>query len=116
MHGGTQMVADRRRSGWEIDALPTPFRSLRTDGSARRVIRTLRRECLDHALVYDERHLQDVLQEYVAYHNTDRPHRSLGLVPPLPVALPLRAPPGPPGRIVARPVLCGLHHLYHRAA
>ena len=67
-------------------------------------------------LVLDGRHLQRVLQEYVAYYNSDRPHRSLGLVPPLPGAPPLRAPPGPPRRIVARPVLGGLHHVYNRAA
>ena len=63
----------------------------------------------------NERHLLRVLQEYVAYYNTDRPHRSLGLVPPLPSAPP-RAPTGPPGRVVARPVLGGLHHVYRRAA
>ena len=73
-------------------------------------------KCLDHVLVLDERHLQRVLQEYVAYYNTDRPHRSLGLRPPLPGAPPLRAPSGPPGRVVARPVLGGLHHVYHWAA
>jgi putative transposase len=99
-----------------IDTLLTPFRAPRANAIAERVIRTLRTECLDHVLVFDERHLQRVLQEYVAYYNTDRPHRSLGLRPPLPGAPPLRAPSGSPGRVVARPVLGGLHHVYHRAA
>jgi len=57
-----------------------------------------------------------VLQEYVAYYNTQRPHRSLGLVAPLPNAPPLGATGAAPGRIVARPVLGGLHHVYERAA
>ena len=73
-------------------------------------------EVLEHVLVLNERHRQRVLQEYVASYNTDRPHRSLGLVPPHPGAPPLWAPNGPPAWIVARPVLGGLHHAYRRAA
>jgi putative transposase len=85
-----------------IDALPTPFRAPRANAIAERVVRTLRQECLDHVLVLNERHLEAVLQEYVAYYNTQRPHRSLGLVAPLPNAPPLRATGAAPGRIVAR--------------
>ncbi len=66
--------------------------------------------------MFDERHLQRVLKEYVAYYNSDRPHRNLGLVPPLTGASPLRAANGPPVRVFARPVLGGLHHVYRRAA
>ena len=90
--------------------------TLETNAIAERVIRTLRQECLDHVLAFNERHLQRVLQEYAAFYNTERPHRGLGLVPPLPGAPALRAPTGPPGRVIARPVLGGLHHAYQRAA
>jgi putative transposase len=83
---------------------------------AERVIRTLRQECLDHVLIVVERHLQAVLQEYVAFYNTERPHRSLALEPPLLGGTARLAPPGPLGRVVARPVLGGLHHAYQRAA
>jgi hypothetical protein len=99
-----------------IAALLTPFRAPRADAIAERVVRTLRRECLDHVLVLNERHLGAVLAECVAYDNTQHPHRSLGLVPPLPDARPLRATGAAPGWIVARPVLGGLHHVYQRAA
>jgi transposase InsO family protein len=51
-----------------------------------------------------------VLREYTTYYNTARPHRSLGLIPPL---LGERNLTGP---IRARPVLGGLHHAYERAA
>jgi hypothetical protein len=55
-----------------------------------------------------------VLDEYVAYFNAWRPHRGLGQ----------RAPCGsapPPisnaaGKIIGRPVLGGLHHVYQHAA
>jgi hypothetical protein len=67
-------------------------------------------------LVLNERHLELVLQEYLTYYNSARPHRSLGLVPPLPGPAPSRASNAPPGRIVARPILGGLHHVYQRAA
>jgi hypothetical protein len=64
----------------------------------------------------NERQRRAVLAEYVAYYNADRPHRSLALAPPL-LRRPARpAPTGPLGRVVARPVLGGLHHVYQRAA
>jgi putative transposase len=106
----------RRAEALGIRTLLTPFRAPRANAIAERVIRTLRTECLDHVLVLHERHLERVLREYVAYYNTARPHRSLGLVPPLPGAPPPRASNAPPGRIVARPVLGGLHHVYQHAA
>jgi transposase InsO family protein len=98
-----------------IDALLTPFRAPRANAIAERVVRTLRQECLDHVLAFDERHLQRVLAEYVAYYNVDRPHRSLALTPPLPSA---RSPtlPSVTGAGSSRPVLGGLHHIYRRAA
>jgi transposase InsO family protein len=99
-----------------VHTLLTPFRAPRANAIAERVIRTVRNECLDHVLVLNERHLERVLQEYLAYYNSARPHRNLGLGPPLPAAPPSRAPNAPPGRIVACPVLGGLHHVYQRAA
>jgi transposase InsO family protein len=89
---------------------------LETNAVAERVIRTLRQECLDHVLVKNESHLDAVLQEYVAYYNTERPHRGLALEPPLRHGAVLPTPPGLPGRVVARPVLGGLHHVYQCAA
>ena len=75
-------------------------------------MRTLRNECLDHVLILNERHLETVLAEYVAYYNTERPHRSLTLEPPLPAS----RSPVPAGAITSRSVLGGLHHVYARAA
>jgi len=99
-----------------FDTLLTPFRAPRANAIAERVIRTLRQECLDHVLILNERHLQAVLAEYVAFYNTERPHRALALEPPLLRRRARPAAPGPPGRVVARPVLGGLHHVYRRAA
>jgi transposase InsO family protein len=103
----------RRAHDLGVHAVPTPFRAPRANAIAERVIRTLRTECLDHVLVLGERHLEVVLAEYAHYYNTERPHRSLGQTPPLPTA---PGPRAPSGRIIARPVLGGLHHVYQRAA
>src|SRR5438552_4026844 len=97
-----------RRFG--IDAIATPVRSPRTNAVIERVIGTLRRECLDHLIILDERHLLSVLRELVTYYNQDRPHRTLGLQTPEPTLHPTTGP------IRTRPVLNGLHHVYERAA
>ena len=95
-----------------IETLLTPFRAPKANAVAERVVRTLRSECLDHVLIVNERHLRSVLTEYVAYYNADRPHRSLALEPPLPMG----RSPAARGEVRSRPVLGGLHHVYHRAA
>jgi putative transposase len=64
-------------------------------------------------LILNERHLETVLAEYVRFSNAERPHRRLGLMTSLP---PARGPAAPTGRVVARPVLGGLHPVYARAA
>jgi transposase InsO family protein len=57
-----------------------------------------------------QQHLRAVLAEFADYYNRDRPHRSLGLWSPLPRGVRTR------GRVVSRPVLGGLHHVYARVA
>ena len=93
-----------------IEAILTPIRAPKANAIAERVIGTLRRECLDHLIVINERHLRAVLREYVTHYNDGRPHRTLDLETP--TGPPARAGPPLVGRIVARPVLGGLHHEY----
>jgi transposase InsO family protein len=93
-----------------IDSIATPVRAPRANAIAERVIGTLRRECLDHMIVLDERHLLSALREFVDYYNRDRPHRTLGLQTP---EVRPRLMAGP---IRSRPVLNGLHHVYERVA
>ncbi len=93
-----------------IASIRTPVWAPQANAVAERVVRTLRQECLDHVIVWNERHLHTVLGEFLRYYNYDRPHRALRLEMPIP------RPPIPTGVVVSRPVLSGLHHSYARAA
>jgi transposase InsO family protein len=79
---------------------------------AERHVGSVRRECLDHMLVFNEAHLERVLLEYFEYYNVSRCHLSLDKDAPEPRSI---SPPGA-GRIVAAPILGGLHHVYDRQA
>jgi len=79
---------------------------------AERVIGSIRRECLDHVIVLNERHLRRLLRRYLAYYNATRPHQSLHNNSPHPRQVQMSASEG----IVAIPQVGGLHHRYQRAA
>jgi len=79
---------------------------------AERVIGSIRRECLDHVIVINERHLRRLLRSYLSYYNASRPHQSLPNHSPHPREV--QTPAG--GCIVAIPQVGGLHHRYQRAA
>ena len=89
---------------------PHPSTRQRPTPSRKRVIGTLRRECLNHVIVLDEQHLRLVLAEFVRYYNQERPHRTLGLQTPQVKERPTT------GSVRSHPVLNGLHHVYERAA
>ncbi len=63
-----------------------------------RLIGTLRRDCLDHVLIFGERHLRRVLTSYSIYYNETRTHLGLGKDAPLGRAV------QQPGTIVTAPV------------
>ena len=98
----------RRLRSMGIRDRPTSPRSPWQNGFAERLIGSIRRECLDHVVVYSERHLRHVLLSYMNYYNETRTHLSLAKDAPLSCAV-KRA-----GRILSRPVLGGLHHQYGR--
>lgn len=107
----------RKAHALGIEELRTPVRAPKADALAERFVGTLRREGLDHVFVLDDLHLQMLVNEFIAYYNAHRPHRSRGLKPPRPEPEAVSpAATGSPWRIIAEPVLGGLHHVYRKAA
>jgi putative transposase len=77
-----------------------------------RVIGSIRRECLDHIVIFNERHLRRVLASHLDYCHRTRTHLSLDkdCPDPRPVMLPRI------GRVIAIPQVSGWHHRYERLA
>jgi transposase InsO family protein len=95
----------------DIREVVTAARSPWQNAYAERLIGSIRRECLDHVIVWNERGLQRVLQAYVAYYQRSRTHLSLDKDSPVP-----RETAPSEGRVVAIPQVGGLHHRYERRA
>jgi transposase InsO family protein len=93
------------------EVLPSP-RSPWQRAYVERLIGSIRRECLDHVIVFHEALLRQTLRFYADYYHRSRTHLSLGKDAPKP------RPAQPPetGRVVAVPQLGGLHHRYQRRA
>src|SRR5262245_50013023 len=100
-----------------IEAIRTPVRAPRANAVCERFLGSVRRECLDHALILGERHLERVLTAYVGDVNRARPHQGIGRRTPRPQAAVVRAAcPSVREDAIAVPVLGGLHHEYRNAA
>jgi transposase InsO family protein len=98
----------RRLRTMGIRDRPISPRSPWQNAYVERLIGTLRRECLDHVLIFGERHLRRILALYSSYYNQTRTHLALRKDAPL-----RRAVQGS-GTITATPILFGLHHHYAR--
>lgn len=101
-----------RMRGMGIKEVVTAYRSPWQNPYAERVIGTIRRECTDHLIILGENHLRRLLKEYVRDYNESRPHSSLEGNSPIP----REVDPPERGRVVAEPILGGLHHRYRRVA
>ena len=91
----------------------TAYRSPWQNGVAERWIGSVRRELLDQVVVFNERHLRRLLNEYVAYYHDDRTHDALAKETP--AGRRPAVPQVPCSTAVSRPRLGGLHHRYEAA-
>ena len=92
----------------------TPIQAPNANAYAERVIETMRVECLDWTFVWGRGHLDRTLRTYADHYNRQRPHRALGLAPPL--AAGGEPIPVDPRDVRRRDLLGGLVHEYRRAA
>jgi len=98
----------RRIRAMSIRDRPTAPRSPWQNCYAERLIASIRREGLDHVIVFGEQHLRRVLRSYQPYYNGTRTHLSLAKDAPLPRTIQAV------GSILPLPILGGLHHHYAR--
>ena len=98
-HLGIQEILSAPRSPWQR-------------AYVERIISSIRRECLDHLIVFNEISLRRTLRSYFEYYHQSRTHLSLGKDSPEPRAI----QPVEMGRVVAMPQVGGLHHRYERRA
>jgi len=102
----------RRIAGMNLLEVPIAPRSPWQNGYAERFLGSLRRECLDHVIALNERHVCRIVSSYARYYNRARTHLALAKDAPEPRGIQARAM----GRIVAFPEVGGLHHRYERVA
>jgi putative transposase len=102
----------RRVRSMGIEQLVTARKSPWQNPYLERLIGSVRRECLDHVIVLNERHLRYILRAYFEYYHEARTHQ--GLNNDCPVPRPVE--PRDTGEVVSAPVLGGLHHRYWRTA
>ena len=101
-------VVIRRLRAMGIRDKPIAPSSPWQNGFAERLIGSIRRECLDHIIVFSETRLRRILKSYADYYNSVRTHRSLHK------DAPMSRPIHQTGIIRSRPILGGLHHHYVR--
>jgi len=101
-------IVTRRLRAIGIRDRPTAPASPWQNGFAERLIGSIRRECLDHLIVFGEAHLRRILISYAAYYNAVRTRRSLHK------DAPISRPIHQAGMIRSHPVLGGPHHHYVR--
>jgi transposase InsO family protein len=98
-----------------IKVLRTPYRTPRANAVCERFLGSVRRECLDHFLIFHEKQLSRLLKAYAVYFNQARPHQGIGQRIPTPL-LPIAPLPNESSKVMNTPVLGGLHHDYRKAA
>ncbi len=106
--GAYGAIFKQRLRAMGIRDRPTAPRSPWQNGHTERLIGSIRRECLDHVVVFGELHLRQILLLYMDYYNGARTHLALNKDAPLSRAI------QPDGRILPMQILGGLHHQYVR--
>jgi transposase InsO family protein len=97
-----------------IEILKTPVHAPRANAICERFMRSVRQECLDHLLILHEKQIQRVLNAYVVYFNQARPHQGIAQhVPQQQRSVPCGQDAR--NKVIALPVMGGLHHDYRWA-
>ena len=90
------------------------YRSPNLNAYVERFIQTIQVDCMDHFLIFGEKHFDYLVREYVEHYHTERPHQ--GLANGIVTGETLPAPPDSNDTVLCRTRLGGLLKHYHRTA
>ncbi len=96
-------------SDYGITPVRTAIKSPNMNAIAERFIGSVRREALDYYLLLKEKQVYTIIDEYIKYYNSQRPHQTIE-------GIPKGYTPQKTGKIKSKPILGGLHHHYYRKA
>lgn len=99
-----------------IAVTPIGVRAPNQNAVAERFVQSVRRECLDHFVVFGESHLRHIISEYLVYYHQHRPHQGLGNRPLDGTESVAVETDRPVGEVVCQERLGGLLRHYHRHA
>jgi transposase InsO family protein len=100
-----------------IHVIPTPLHAPNANAHCERLIGSMKRECLDHFLIFNQYHLKGIVTAYVEYYNQHRAHQGIKQRIPTKLNQPgSRLSNQVKGKVIATPMLNGLHHSYAYAA
>ncbi len=101
-----------------MKGIPIPYGAPNAAAYIERFMGTLKRECMDHFIFFSEGHLHRTATRYRIYYNEARPHQGIRGIPNHGPGCGLSrdGPPDESSKLIAEPVLGGLHHDYRFAA
>ncbi len=102
----------RRVAGMRIEEVMTAPHSPWQSPYVERLIGSIRRECLNHVIVFNETHLRRIFKRYIEYYHRTRTHLALSKDAPEPRT---KQPPDL-GAVIEIAEVGGLHHRYERRA
>jgi putative transposase len=98
-----------------VQCVPIPAQSPNCNPHAERFVKTIRTECLEHFVIFGERHLRYLLKQFTDHYLAERYHQAIGSQLIRPRALPSNDN-GSRGTIGCRSRLGGLLNFYYREA
>ena len=96
-------------SDYGITGVSTSLASPNMNTFVERLNGTIRREALDHFLLFSEKQVREIISEFIAYYNTQRMHQGTGKIPDAEIQENY-------GTIKKIRILSGLHHHYYRSS
>ncbi|RLC55610.1 MAG: hypothetical protein DRI30_07290, partial [Chloroflexi bacterium] len=95
-----------------VTTVRLPAKSPNLNAYAERFVRSIKEECLNRVVPIGERHLREIVREYLVHYHQERNHQGLGnrLIEPLAEVIPLNQP------VKRRERLGGMLNYYHREA